>query len=369
MSALLDARAGRRPSGIAQYAFALAREFGRLAPREVTPICHRRHAPTMRRFGLEPWIAGRAALDSTRLPDASVVHGPNYHAPDHPRAARVVTIHDVGFLTLPQCHPPGMPERLDALIRESLHRVDAFVCDSRDTHDQFLNRYEVGPERCAVIPLGVDAARFRGGTGRDLPRMVRLRYGLRRPYVLFVGAMVPRKDLVTLLEAFAQVRAEHPELELVVAGHKTRRWASDWPRVKRWLREHRSDARRIRILNYVPSRDLPALYAHCAAVALTSLLEGFGLTVLEGLAAGRPVVATRAGAVPEIGQDAVYYAEVRDPDSVAEALLAALRGDDRERHLRRGAEIVARHTWRHTAEQTLDVYRAVAADRPAAGPG
>ena len=364
MTVLLDARASRRPSGIANYAFALAREFGRLAPREVTPICHRRHARAVRDFGLEPWVTGRAVLDPSRLPDASVVHGPNYGALDHPTAARVVTIHDVGFLTLPECHPPGMPERLDALIRGSLHRVDAFVCDSRDTHDEFLNRYGVPPERCAVIPLGVDASRFRARDGRVLPSTLRLRYRLRRPYVLFVGAMVPRKDLVTLLEAFARIRPEHPDLELVIAGHKTRRWASDWPRVKAWLRGHPEDARRVRILNFVPSRDLPALYAHCAVVALTSLLEGFGLTVLEGLACGRPVVATRVGAVSEIGEDAVYYGEVRDADSIADALLAALRGDDRERRRRRGADIVARHSWRRTAEQTLDVYKAVAADRP-----
>jgi glycosyltransferase involved in cell wall biosynthesis len=364
VTVLLDARVSRRPSGIANYAFALAREFGRLAPREVTPLCYRRHAPVVRRFGLEPWIAGAGPLDPGRLPDASVVHGPNYRAPDHSGAARVVTIHDVGFLTLPECHPPGMPERLDALIRETLDDVDAFLCDSRSTRDEFLSRYDVAPERCAVVPLGVDAARFRGAQGRRRPTVLRVRYGLRRPYVLFVGAMVPRKDLVTLLEAFARIRPVHPDLELVIAGHKTKRWASDWPRVKRWLGEHRRHASRVRILNFVPSRDLPGLYAHCAVVALTSLLEGFGLTVLEGLACGRPVVATRVGAVPEVGEDAVYYGEARDPDSIADALLAALRGDDREQRRRRGAEIVARHSWRRTAEQTLDVYRAVAGHRP-----
>jgi glycosyltransferase involved in cell wall biosynthesis len=179
--------------------------------------------------------------------------------------------------------------------------------------------------------------------------------------------MVPRKDLVTLLEAFALTRDEHRELDLVIAGHKTRRWASEWPRVKRWLAEHRALASSVRILNYVPSHHLPSLYAHCAVVALTSLLEGFGLTVLEGLASGRPVVATRVGAIPEVGGEAVYYGEARDPNSIADALLAALRGDDTDRRRQSAAEIVAQHSWRRTAERTLSVYRCVGEDRsPAA---
>jgi glycosyltransferase involved in cell wall biosynthesis len=195
------------------------------------------------------------------------------------------------------------------------------------------------------------------------PRILRWRYRLQRPYLLFVGAMVPRKDLVTLLEAFRRVAPQHPDLELVVAGNKTRRWASDWPRVKAWLAEHPSVRRRVRILDYVPARDLPALYGHSAAVALTSLLEGFGMTVLEGLACARPVVAARAGAVPEVGRDALYYGDVRDPDSIAAALDAALADDDGDRRRRRAAEIVAEHSWRGTAERTLEIYRLVAGAR------
>jgi alpha-1,3-rhamnosyl/mannosyltransferase len=368
MTYLLDARIGRRPTGIANYTFALAREFGALAPHEVRPICRRRHLRAMRRLGLRPYATGAADLPVARVPAASVAHGPNYRPIEHVSARHVVTVHDLGFVTLPGCHPPGVPERLDAIMRSSVDAVDMFVCVSSDTRDALLDAYAVEPERCVVVHNGVDATRFRPASGTRRPRTLRWRYRLQRPYVLFVGAMVPRKDLLTLLEAFRRIATEHPDVELVVAGNKTRRWASDWPRVKGWLARHRDVRGRVRILDYVPARDLPAMYGHSAAVALTSLLEGFGMTVLEGLACGRPVVATRAGAVPEVGQDALYYGEVRDPDSIAAALDAALAGEDGDRRRRRAAEIVAEHSWRRTAERTLDVYRLVAR-RPSAVTG
>ena len=366
MTFLLDARTGRRPTGIANYTFALAREFGALAPDDVRPICHRRHARAMSRLGLRPYAAAAGDLEASRLPAASVAHGPNYRPLEHGAAGKVVTIHDLGFLTLPECHPAGMSERLDAIMRSSAGTVDMFVCVSRDTRDALLDAYDVESERCTVVHNGVDSKRFRPLDGAPRSRVLRWRYRLERPYALFVGAMVPRKDLVTLLEAFRRIAPSHPELDLVVAGNKTRRWASDWPRVKRWLAEHPEVRRRVRVLDYVPDRDMPDLYGHSSVVTLTSLLEGFGMTILEGLACGRPVVATRTGAVPEVGQDAIYYGDVRDPDSIAAALGAALADEDGDRRRRRAAEIVAELSWRRTAEQTLDVYRLVAGRRTTA---
>lgn len=192
-------------------------------------------------------------------------------------------------------------------------------------------------------------------------------YGLNTRYVLFVGAMVPRKDLRTLVRSWALVAREQPELDLVLAGSKIMRWASDWPHVEAWLRENPDLAQRVRVLDYVPARDLPALYRGAAAVMLTSLLEGFGLPVLEAMAAERPVVATRSGALPEVGGDAAYYGEVRDPESLAAALNAALAGEGWGRRVATSRAIVSRHTWKRTAELTLSAYREAVASPLGAG--
>ena len=222
-----------------------------------------------------------------------MVHGPNFHAPPHPSAAAVATIHDLGYVTLPECHPPGMPERLDALVRASLDRTALFLCDSRATMEDFIDVYGVSEERCRVIHLGV-GERFLT-TPEPCPRRPR---GMPERYLLHVGAMVQRKDLGTLLQPFELLSDEHRDLSLVLAGHKTKRWASDWPTVQRWLAEHPDLRSRVRVLDYVDDRDVPALYANAAAVVTTTLLEGFGLTVLEGLASGVPVIASRVSAIP-----------------------------------------------------------------------
>lgn len=356
MLTLLDARLGRKPSGIGYYVTNLVEQLGQIADGDVHAIAHRRHRRRFRRLGVQTWSPPPAiSRRALTLPAADVVHGPNFHAPPHPDAAAVATIHDVGYVTLPECHPPGMPERLDAIVRASLDRTALFLCDSRATMKDFVEVYGVGEERCRVIHLGV-GERFLAAPGArtrpppDLPM----------PYLLHVGAMVPRKDLGTLLAAFELLSGERPELSLVLAGHKTKRWASDWPKIERWLAEHHELRSRVRVLDYVRDSDVPALYAHCAAVVTTTLLEGFGLTVLEGLASGVPVVASRVPAVAEVAGDAIHYGEIRRPETYAVAIDSALRAHDAGA-AERGLAVARQFTWRATAQRTLAAYREAAA--------
>lgn len=357
MVALLDARIGRKPTGIGNYVLGLCEQFGRLAPESVRPVCRIQHGRRFRGFGLRPILASpRGDAMPSRLPRVDVVHGPNFHAPAHATAARVATIHDVGYVLLPDCHPPGLSERLDGLVREALPSTAAFICVSTDTRDAFIDIYPVAPERCHVVPHGVDPAVFHEESVSGEQAKLRRRYGIERPFVLFVGAMVPRKDLLTLVRAFGVAAGRLGDAELVLAGNKTLRWASDWPRVSEWLDEHPDVRSRVRVLNFVAPADLPALYRASSVVALTSLIEGFGFTVLEAFACGRPVVATRSSALPEIGGSAAYYGEARNAESFAAAIESAWAGEDWERRRREAGLIVSSHTWQRAAARTLDVY-------------
>ena len=350
---LIDARLGRNPSGIGYYLLNLTAQFAQLAPGTVRPICRAPQVRKLRRLGLRPVLCVRN-LNADSLPPAAVIHGPNFHAPKHPQAAQIATIHDLGFLHLPECHPPGMPDRLDALIRKSEPLTTLFLCDSEWTRQDFMDHYGVSEDRCRTVHLGVSE---RYGEPVDPSRLARrlARLRIRQPYLLHVGAMVPRKDLATLLAAFRIAAAEDPELSLVLAGHKTRRWASDWDRVEAFMREHPQLAPRVRVLNYVRDGDLPVLYAGAAACVSTSLMEGFGLTVLEGLASGTPVVATRGSAVSEIADGAVHFGEARKPETYAEAIGAALKQTDTETET--GRRVAAEYNWRTTAQRTLEAYR------------
>jgi glycosyltransferase involved in cell wall biosynthesis len=360
MVVLLDARLGRRLTGIGNYVMELARQFGRDSPEVVRPMCTLRHARRFRSLGLCPLVVRAKRLPAT-LPPADVIHGPNFHPPPHPTARRVATIHDLGYVLLPECHPPGMPERLDALVRASLPHTALFICNSVSTRNAFVDVYGVPESACRVAPMGVDTTVFRPHGPEGEGARMRRRYGLRRPFLLFVGAMVPRKDLLTLVETFRMVREQWPklDLQLVLAGSKTLRWASDWPRVSEWMRQHPDVAPCVRVLNYLPAADLPALYREAELMILTSLLEGFGLPVLEAFACGTPAVITRSGALPEVGGTAAYYGDVRSPESLAAAVACALDGDDADRRREEAARIVRAHPWRRTAAVTMDAYRAV----------
>jgi glycosyltransferase involved in cell wall biosynthesis len=361
MKVLIDARTGRKITGIGYYVKHLVAEFADVAD-DVRPIVKPRHVPRYRRLGLRPWPSVGREVPVHRLPFADVVHGPNFHAFAHPTARRVATIHDIGYAQLPECHPPGMGERLDRLVREAIPLTALFICVSGRTRDAFVDRYGVDAQRCRTIWLGAHERFTPGSAGELSRRWMRLR-GVRPPFLLHVGAMVPRKDLGTLMQVFGIVAPRHPSLQLVLAGNKTRRWATDWPKVRRWLREHSVLADRVVVLNYVPERFVADLYREARAVVSTSLLEGFGLPVLEALACGAPVVASSGSAVEEYAGDAVSYGTPREPESYASALAELLASDRHDPGP--GLALARRLTWRSTAERTLAAYRAAANMPPA----
>lgn len=351
MVTLFDARLRHSPTGIGYYVLHLSEQFAAMTDIQVRPICHGRHRRLHRRFGTDPWTPprGRRPIEEV-LPPADVIHGPNFHALAHPKARRVATIHDLGYLKLPECHPRGMPERLDALVRAAIPETAVFVCVSEATRSDFVDAYDVSPDRCVVAYHGVSEKFLDAPRGLAAPR------GVAAPYLLHVGAMVPRKDLPTLLESFRLVADEHPELSLVLAGNKTKRWASDWPKVEQWRKEHPNLRHRLKILNYVDDAQMVGLYHGAAAVVTTTLLEGFGLTVLEGLASGVPVVASRTSAIPELVGDIVFYGEPRRPQTYADALRRALAEHDHERR-ERGRQLARRFTWQKTGVATAEAYR------------
>jgi glycosyltransferase involved in cell wall biosynthesis len=278
----------------------------------------------------------------------------------------VVTVHDIiPYLTRHDrgLRPYGHPVHrvFDWLAMQGLRRAQGFgslLADSAWTKQTLVDALGLAAERISVVPLGVDRDVFR--PGQHLPAGLRRRYGLTEAeaYVLYVGSEDPRKDLGTLLRAFARVVRVAPQARLLKIGaahHQAERL-----RLRR-LAAGLSIGEAVRFLDHVPEEDLPGLYNAAAVAVLPSVYEGFGLPVLEAMASGTPVVCAAAAALPELAGDAARLFPPGDADALAKALGQlildpALRADLARRGLARAASF----TWQQTAAATLDRYRAAA---------
>lgn len=291
------------------------------------------------------WTHGRLSLEmATNAPGLLLV--PAHVIPlIHPRA--VVTIHDLGYLHLPDHHPARQRRMLDITSRWSARTAAAIIVPSHVTRQDLIERYNTPQNTIHVIPHGVDA-RFRDVAAAERLK-VRDVYGLDRPYLLAVGTIHPRKNLPTLARATASLVASGHDLDLVLVGRDG--WMAD--KVHQELHESGAGGR-IRSLAYVPSTDLPALYAGAACFVQPSLFEGFGMPVVEAMAAGVPVVCARRAALPEIAGNGAEYFEPLDATeltSVIERILS--HADHRRRLIERGLARSRTFSWERCVSQTL----------------
>ncbi|AZG47104.1 MSMEG_0565 family glycosyltransferase [Gordonia insulae] len=250
------------------------------------------------------------------------------------------TIHHLDQFTTPilvECH------------EKAVVNPYARICVSRAVADEVRVGWDLTP---TVIPNGVDHGRF-AGAAADTPEATELRRQWRDklgPYVLAVGGIEPRKGSIDLLEAFAALRADAPDLSLVFAGGETLFDYRDY----RTEFERRRDVLGIDpvVLGPVPDDDLPSLVAACDVFAFPSTKEGFGLAAMEALSAGRPVVARELPILREVFGDTVTYAD--SPSSLARALLDARTPDPHRRDA--GRTLAQSLTWDAAARSHLDFY-------------
>ena len=268
-----------------------------------------------------------------------VIHATGVAVP--PRTAPlVVTVHDLSYLVYPE-HFSAQGRRFFRQALELTRRdADLVLCSSEATR-RHCEEAGLDPGRLRVVPLGADVA---AASEEDVAR-VRAAHGLERPYVLWVGTLEPRKNLPRLLEAYARLDTE---AELVLVGPRGWNQELDPPPGAR-------------LLGFVPGEDLPPLYAGAAAFCFPSLLEGFGMPVVDAMAQGTPVVTSSGTSTEEIAGDAGLVVDPLDVDAIAGALDRVLRDPELAQRLgEAGRARAATYTWERTAALTAEAYSEVA---------
>ena len=251
----------------------------------------------------------------------------------------VVTIHDLSFERDPKLM--GLRDRLvfRTAVPRAARRADRVLAVSERTKRDLIELYDIPASKIVVTPNGVDPAFSPDGPTPN-----------GTPYALVVGTLQRRKDPEAAIEALGLLG--DGDLRLVFAGpDKGGRAEAERAAERAGLTQ------RVEFHGHVPLEDLAALYRGAACLVFPSRYEGFGLPLLEAMATGTPVVATRAGALPEVAGDAAILVDERNPAALAGGIERALA--DRERLVAAGLDRARAFTWAETARRTLEVYRSL----------
>lgn len=286
---------GRHVSGVDRYASEVAKRLGD----RVRMISPPRSLAGLRGHMWEQFVLPRY------LGPAEVLWSPANSGP-LTVARQVVTIHDLSALHHPEWFSPAFRLWYGRLIPPLARRARHILTVSEFSRQSIITSLHVPSERVTAVPNGVDMSVFRPTESQS----VRSQYSLPCKYALFVGSIDPRKNLGRLIAAWKSL-AGFPEVALVIVGARS----EVFQRVDLDL-----SARGVRYLGYVPEQDLPGLYSGALFLIMPSLLEGFGLPVIEAMACGTPVIAATSGALPEVTGGAALQIDPYSIGSIKEAM-------------------------------------------------
>lgn len=269
-----------------------------------------------------------------------------------PKTPVVVTVHDLRTEFLPQHSSPIQKLYLNVVTEKVRARLAKhIIAVSESTKNDVMERLGVSAEDVTVIYEGVDHHHFNFKKGEDAHAKKRVmgKYGLSNDYLLFVGTIQPRKNLVRLMDAFAKVASDRPDIDLVIAGGKG--WMYDDILA---TPDRLGLSNRIRFVDYVENDDLPYLYSSARALILPSLYEGFGLPILESYAMGTPVVTSNISSMPEVGGEFAVYVEPKSTESIASGIIQVL---DTEFDAQALVKYANGFTWEKAGAKTLEVLK------------
>lgn len=301
---------------------------------------------TLGRMGLRTEWLGPGKADLLHLSH------PRWFLPT--RARVVVSVQSLLHRDHPQLYRPKQVQRLEEGLRGMTESACLWICASEGTREDLIRLYQVPRGRTVVVPPGTTPGFAEAAQDRKGIESVRAHYKLSdRPYFLFLGAIEARKNLKNLVDAYELAVEQGLEADLVLAGPH----GFQGRRIRDACARRQRLQGRLHLPGYIPAAHLPALMAGARGFVHPARHEGTGMTVLEAMAAGTPVLCSNRGALPEVTAGAALLFEPNDPASIARTLLqnegdAELRARMREQGLAHADTF----TWERSAQQTLEAY-------------
>lgn len=345
-----------RPAGAGHYCRELIRALGEMEhgmtlrvyldgdPREELPL----HRDSVRVLPSGPFWTHRILAGELRRDAPDVFFSPVAQVPWRCPCPALVTVLDLAAWSHPESFPWAKGLAMRQQARHAIRKASHLIAISSSTASDLRQRFHLGADKVTVAPLGCTKRFFEPAA----PEAGSMLDGFPAKYVLYLGQMQPRKNLLRLFAAYERVMERHPDLPHCLALVGGLGWQNE---AFYRAAEASPVADRIRFFDYVPDALVPAMIAGADTLALVSLWEGFGLPALEAMAAGTAVLASNSSSLPEVVGDAGVLVDPEDVEAIAGGLARLLLDDA----LRAACEIAGRErarqfTWERTARVIVD---------------
>lgn len=296
-------------------------------------------------------------LYTHKKPD--VFFSPTHYAPRFSPVPRAIAIMDLSYLHYPELFKQSDLYRLKSWTRYSAEKASAIFTISQASKNDIMNIYKIAGSKIHVTYPGIKGENEIVNKNLKVMKKDEIlkKYNLSERYILFVGTLQPRKNIIRLFEAFKILKgkSKFKDLELVIVGKKG--WLYDDILVaptKLGIDES------VKFLDFIPDEDMPALYKNAQCFVLPSLYEGFGLPVLEAMTYDCPVATSNTSSLPEAGGDAAVYFDPANVEDIAKVVEKVLVSESmRKKMIEKGKEQIKKFSWEKTAQKTLEVLREI----------
>ncbi|MBI4743351.1 MAG: glycosyltransferase family 4 protein [Actinobacteria bacterium] len=270
----------------------------------------------------------------------------------------IVTIYDIAHEKHPELFSKIDSIAMKTLIPISARNADRIITISETSKKDLVDYYNVAEEKISVIPLAVDLNKYKKIEPEIVSQSIK-KYQINSKFILYLGAIEPRKNLINLVKAFGELK-KHNKIDhkLVIAGGRRKESKSDYfENLLKNIKELGLTSNVV-FLGYIEDNDIPFLYNAADIFIFPSLFEGFGLPPLEAMACGTPVIVSNIPSLMEIVSDGALVIDPADPDDIAQAIFQILSDVNLSKSLsEKGIKQAAKFSWRNTAQKTLEVYQ------------
>ena len=308
---------------------------------------------TISSAGMMVWSCA-VSVQKNLFSDLDLVHSPTLALfPIKPHEHYILTVHDIIFKKFPQYLPTGTLRHTKLFFRRNLISADKIIAVSQSTKNDIIKDYKINEKKIIVIHEAADKI-YRQEKEKEIEK-IKQKYSLITPFILYVGTIEPRKNITTILDAFASCLKSFPNLELVIAGKK------GWYYDKIFLHLHELGIqKKVKILGYVPVSDLPALYNAAHIFVYPSCYEGFGLPPLEAMQCGTPVITSNISSLPEVMGNKGIVVSPNDSVMLAKEIKKLIQDSShRYNQIQFGIEQARKFSWKKTADMTIETYESV----------